>query len=277
MLVEMAARFSRPAVAHRLVVAGRALFGLALIGLGAEHFVFGEFVTGRAPAWPASIPGGAQWAHVSGAVFVATGLAILHGRYARLAAILAAALIGSWALLRHVPLVFAAVPLSGAWTVAGKALTFTGGALAIAATAQPAAAASQPWRRDTTARLVVLGRLSLGAFLFVAGIQHFLYTAFVASLIPPWFPGDPVFWTRAAGVALIAGGLGLQAPPTSSLAALLSGVMVFSWFWIVHLPRMSVSQSDTTAVFEALAVAGIAFVLAAGPVDDPRDRTGRSR
>src|SRR5690606_2536116 len=64
----------RPAVARGLVVAGRGLFGVALVGLGIEHVVFGEFVTGRAPAWPSSMPGGVQWAHVSGAILIATGL-----------------------------------------------------------------------------------------------------------------------------------------------------------------------------------------------------------
>lgn len=275
MLTNAGRWLSRPDLARGLVVAGRGLFGIALVGLGVEHVVFGEFVTGRAPAWPASIPGGVAWAQVSGAVFVATGLAILHGRYARVAAILAASLIGSWALFRHVPVVVAAAPLSGAWTMAGKALTFTGGGLVVAAVG-PAARGSRQRPGNTTAWPFVLGRLTLGIFLCVSGIQHFVHTPFVASLIPPWFPGDAVFWTRAAGVALMAGGLGLQAPSTSRLAGLLSGAMVFSWFWIVHLPRMFVSRSDTIAVFEALAVAGIAFVFAAAPDGSPRDRAGRS-
>jgi hypothetical protein len=38
-------------------------------------------------------------------------------------------------------------------------------------------------------------------------------------------------------VALLAGGIGLFIPQTARLAALLAGAMVFSWFWIVHLPR----------------------------------------
>lgn len=41
-----------------------------------------------------------------------------------------------------------------------------------------------------------------------------------------------------------------------------SGLMAFSWFWIVHIPRTLVGVSDSIAVFEALAVAGIAWVLA---------------
>jgi len=89
-----------------------------------------------------------------------------------------------------------------------------------------------------------------------------MHTEFVASPIPTWFPGDAVFWTYFAGVALMSGGIGILIPQTARLAALLAGLMVFSWFWIVHIPRTFVGVSDSIAVFEALAVSGIAFVLA---------------
>ena len=59
---------------------------------------------------------------------------VLSGKKARSAALLAAFLIFSWALIRHIPFVAADSLFSGAWTRAGKALTFVGGALAIAAT-----------------------------------------------------------------------------------------------------------------------------------------------
>lgn len=42
----------------------------------------------------------------------------------------------------------------------------------------------------------------------------------------------------------------------------MAGLMVFSWFWIVHVPRTFVSVSDGIAVFEALAVSGIGLVIA---------------
>ncbi|HSL82674.1 MAG TPA: hypothetical protein VLF66_07845 [Thermoanaerobaculia bacterium] len=38
--------------------------------------------------------------------------------------------------------------------------------------------------------------------------------------------------------------------------------MVFSWFWIVHVPRTFLDVSSAVAVFEALFVSGLAFVLA---------------
>jgi len=69
----------------------------------------------------------------------------------------------------------------------------------------------------------VVGRVCLGVFLVITGIQHYLFTEFVASLIPAWFPGNAVFWTYLAGVALIAGGLGLWIPQTARLAAFLVG------------------------------------------------------
>ncbi len=250
---------------------GRTFFALALIGLGIEHFIFREFVTGRAPAWPASLPGAATWAYLTGVTFVVSGGAVLFGKRSRGAAILAAVLIASWALLRHIPVVAAAAFLSGAWTAAGKALTLVGGALAIAATFPKTKAP----RNATLARLVnlddewiALGRLCLGLFLVITGIQHFMFTKFVASLIPGWFPGSAVFWTYFAGVALISGGIGLFIPLTARLAALLSGLMVFSWFWIVHIPRTFLGVSDSIAVFEALAVSGIALVLS----EQVRDR-----
>jgi uncharacterized membrane protein len=226
-----------------LLPIGRILFALALIGLGVEHFIFGTFVTGRAPAWPEGTPGGPMWAYLSGLVFIATGLAALTGRYMRSAALVAAAVIAVWALARHVPSLFTEAFLSGAWTRAGKALAFTGGALAVAG-------------------YTVAPRICLGTFLVISGIQHFLFTKAVMSLIPAWFPGSPIFWAYFAGVALIAGGVGLMVPFTARAAAALSGLMLFSWFWIVHLPRTFVSVSDGIALFEALAFAGIAWMLA---------------
>ncbi len=248
-----------------LVPIGRIFFALALIGLGIEHFVFQDFVTGRAPVWPEVIPGRPVWAGITGVIFIATAVAILVRRHARFAAILAALLVFVWALLRHLPVVAGSTLLSGAWTSAGKALVFTGGFLAIAATFPRVA----PGRRSPATTFVNaeheffrLGRGCLAVFLVITGIQHFMFPVFVASLIPAWFPGNATFWTYAAGVALITGGVGLLVPVTARAAALLSGVMVFSWFWIVHVPRTTMGVSDGIAVFEALAFSGILFVLA---------------
>jgi uncharacterized membrane protein len=191
---------------------GTLFFAIALIGLGTEHFVFGEFITGRAPAWPAGAPGKAVFAALTGVIFIAVGLSLLIRKGVRPAAIVAAILIGAWALLRHIPVLFAEPFLSGAWTRAGKALVFVGGSLAIS---------------GARAKLsITIGRCSLGLFLFISGVQHFLFAKFVASLIPTWFPGPAMFWTYFAAVALICGGIGLWIPYTARLAALWSDLLV---------------------------------------------------
>jgi uncharacterized membrane protein YphA (DoxX/SURF4 family) len=249
---------------NRLIPVGRLFFAAGLIAIGIEHFIFGDFITGRAPAWPASLPGQTAWAWVSGFIIVAAGISVLTGRRTRVAMIGAALLIFLWAFLRHIPVVAADSLLGGSWTRAGKSLVFIGGCLVIAATS-PRESRRNPLLPAFLARedvSMLVGRICLGVFLLDSGIQHFMFTSFVASLLPAWFPGDPVFWARFAGVALIAGGLGLLVPWTARLAALLSAVMVFSWVWIVHVPRTFTSVSDGIAVFEALAFSGLAFVIA---------------
>jgi hypothetical protein len=58
---------------------------------------------------------------------------------------------------------------------------------------------------------------------------------------------------------------------SATLAGLLAGLMIFSWFWIVHLPRVRTSVSDGIALFEALMFSGIALVVAGALADESRD------
>lgn len=252
----------------RLIPIGRVFFALAVLGLGVEHFVFREFVTANAPAWPDALPGEWVWAYLTGTVLIATSVTLLVGRKARLAALLVAALVFLWALLRQLPPVFVTAPFSVEWTHASKGLRFVGGVLAIAATSPPVGGGNDTllsrWVNRRPA-LIVVARALIGPSLIINGIQHFLFTEFVAGLIPQWFPGDAVLWTYFGGLALIAGGLGLLLPRTAALAAVLSGSMVFSWFWIIHLPLalpIPVSRNAAVSLFGALAVSGALFVIA---------------
>ena len=266
-------------LAARLIFVGRLFFGLALIGLGAEHFVYREFVTGRAPAWPAGVPGELVWVYGWGIAVMLAGVAVLTRRRAREAMLGLGALVFVWALLRDIPVVLADSIIGGNWTMAGKALVFIGGSFAVAATFPPLPRATPGgWRRfaNTDDLLVRIGRYCLGSFLILAGMQHFKFLAFVATLLPAWFPGNPVLWSQFAGVLLLCFGVGLLFARTAELAALLTGLMIFSWFWIVHLPRVHVSVSDGIAVFEALAFSGIAFVIAGALVQRNRREAGLS-
>jgi uncharacterized membrane protein len=222
-----------------------------MIAFGIQHLVYGKFVTRLVPGLPAWIPSHQLWAYVVGAGLVIGGAAILLNKGARLAA----SLLG-WTgllsfLLLYIPRLAATPHNAGLWTNAGKALALSGAGFLVAASLKGA--------KDSLA-----GRLFLSAFLILAGVQHFFFVQFVAGLVPAWIPGH-LFWTYFAGVALIAGGVGMLIPMTTRLAAFLSGIMIFSWVILLHIPRALAAPrnaNETTAVFEALAISGAAFLIA---------------
>jgi uncharacterized membrane protein YphA (DoxX/SURF4 family) len=143
----------------------------------------------------------------------------------------------------------------------------SGGAFLVAASLTPT-----PMNASFIDRLIPLSRFFLSAFLIVAGIQHFLYVSFVATLVPRWIPGH-VFWTYFAGIALIAGGLGILIPNVRRPAALLTGIMISLWIVLLHIPRALAAPRDsneTTAVFEAIAVsAGVFLTASLAELRDP--------
>jgi uncharacterized membrane protein len=239
-----------------LQMTGRVFYAMAMVAFGLLHIGYGDFVTRVVPWWPAGLPGRPLWADFIGVLLVVAGGALLlNVRIVTVSTSLAAALALSFVLL-GLPLVAADSVLGGSWTVAGKIIAFCGGALLIAH-------ARQWW----------LGTWFFAAFLIVCGIQHFIYINFVVSLIPAWIPG-PRFWGYAAGIFLIAGGVGLVVPMTTRLAGLLTGLMIFSWVFLVHIPRavrtFPQTSNEMTAVFEALAMAGIAWLAALSIPMTPR-------
>jgi uncharacterized membrane protein YphA (DoxX/SURF4 family) len=252
---------------ERLAGPGRLEFAVALVGFGVLQFIYGDFVPGRAPAWPSAIPGRLLWAYGSGAILIVTAAAIISGKRARGAAVLTGAMILLWALLRHLP-ALVANPYGASLTQTGKALALFGGAFAVAGSVPGRDGATNPG-------FLTLGRVCLGAWLIIGGIQHFRFTDLVAAMIPAWIPGH-YFWADFAGVALLTGGTGLMVSRFARPAAALAGSMLLTWVVILHVPRALAAgdaqlRNEWTAVFEALAFSGIAYVLAGSlrvPLED---------
>ncbi len=247
---------------HKLIRPGQIIFALGIIALGVLQFFARDYVLGRPPAltwpaWAAALPGKLVWAYLSGVLVIIAGLAIIVNRQGRLAAIFIGVLFLAYSfLLRHLT----------AMSDAGngyKSLALGGGAFIIAASfLEEVRLASGNWL--TKNNLVLTGCLFISLFLLYCGIAHFKFDEFVINFIPGYIPGRS-FWTYFCGVALLAGGIGIIFTRTRKLAAVLSGLMILLWFFLLHIPRTTHAPNDFTewmGVFESFSFSGIFFVLA---------------
>jgi len=237
---------------------GRVILGLAVLGFGVENVLFRHYIVARAAPWPAEPSAQFAVAIVTSAVFLGCGAGLLTGRFVRLSGLAAGALILGWSLVLHFPVAIAGPRWSGDWTNALKALTLASGLLGVAVADG----------RAMSALLVALRTIApyaAGSFFLLAGIQHFMFLTFVATLVPRFIPG-PEFWVRFAAVALLAAGLGFWTPPARRLAATLTAAMVFSWVFLVHLPLVATAgRAEWMGVFEALGISGACLALARWP------------
>jgi uncharacterized membrane protein len=91
----------------------RVIYGVSMVVFGIAHFAYAKLTASLVPNW---LPGPMAWAYLTGATYIAAGVAILINRYARLAAVLSAWQIGLFTLLVWVPVVVAGNIDAGKWT-----------------------------------------------------------------------------------------------------------------------------------------------------------------
>lgn len=243
----------------------RAFFAIGLIGIAVQQFIFSDFrPVILPPAYPSWLAPRMAWAWVVSLLLIITCIMILLEMRARQASLL----MGTLLLLILITLQFPGTPYPrhiGSWTNAFKELTLAGGLFIVAG--------SIPESRNTSdfmrllARLIPAGKCFFAITLILFGSMHFVYPDFCASLVPNWMPWH-YFWMYFGAVCLILGGFGILIAPVRRTAALLTGIMLFIWVFILHLPRALAAPptdggNEWTSVFEAFAFSGMAFLIAA--------------
>jgi uncharacterized membrane protein YphA (DoxX/SURF4 family) len=245
---------------NALIKTGRIFTALAIAGLGILCLLAKDFIVGRPPAWPPNVNVNPILAYVTAVSLLICSLSILFRKKGGITSLVVALLILVLSITRHL---YNFVD----WLNALKALALLGGMLVVACSffkEDSRLNATLHINTSTRKTLVLIGCIALGIFFVAAGYAHFKFADFVNNFIPAYIPFRP-FWTYFTGICLVAGGIGVVIPPVRKWAALLSGIMVFGWFLLLHIPRLITNMNDPgehLGVFESLLFAGIFFVLA---------------
>jgi len=234
---------------------GRILFALSVVASGIYQLVTGRFVN-LVPVNPAHLPP-ASMAYLFGVILVLIGVGLLVRRTVSAAAIALAVLMLVLFFGFSLRVALAQASMGYVWVDPLMILAILGG-VGLAAVRGDGSSLDRVFEKAAR-----FAPWALGAFLAYCGALHFPYARYVAGLIPPWIPGH-MFWTYFAAIALIAGGIGVLVPRTARVAATLSGIMLFSWVFLVHIP-LAISThtvSEVSRGFQAMQDSAVAFMLA---------------
>jgi len=249
-----------------LSTVGRIFYGASIIVIGLLTIYYHDFPYMLIPPKHSWIPGLISLAYIFGILLVLAGSCIVLKKKARPIALLLGTLLLLIFCFYFVPWQFMVSPnymQFGDWENAAKELALAGGAFVIAG--------AVPGKNNSSliqlpGKLIPVGTILFALTIISFGIDHFIYGKEAAGYVPSWIPYR-VSWIYFTGIALLVSGIAIILNTKAAIAAMLLGTMIFTWFVILHIPRIIASPiayrgSEVTSAFIALAYSGIAFVIA---------------
>jgi uncharacterized membrane protein len=243
---------------------GRIFFGISIADIGFQTIYYHDFPYMVLPPDHSWIP--LMLVYVFGTLLILAGACIVFEKKTRPASLVLGGVLLSIFCFYYIPYQFMAASNYMSlveWENAEKELALASGAFVIAGRFS---GKNENRFYGYLAKLIPFGAILFSITMISFGIVHFLVAKEAATLVPSWIPGA-LFWTYLAGVALICSGIAIILKIKRSLAATLLGTMIFSWFLILHIPRVVASpvadlEGEVPSAFLALAYSGIAFVIA---------------
>jgi uncharacterized membrane protein len=242
-----------------LIGVGQLLFAIALAVFGIQYMQYGKYQGGLPPV-PPWAPGGALGAYLVGVILIVAAVSLAIHKKARLSALIVSGLFLFCVLfpqLQH----FSAVVHDGvARTRAFEPFALAGAACVLAGVRPRDGAGSS---MVDGGRLILFGRSVFGLSMVIFGWQHFMYAAFLATLVPAWLPGH-LLWIYFTGTGMMVAGLAIALDRVAGLAAAVLGLMFLLWVLVLHGPRVIAQRhngDELSSLFVALAFCGASFII----------------
>lgn len=221
------------------------LFATALLAIGLIHFIFKTFPAGLLPV-PATVPGKTLLIYISGTALIITAILLFLDKLSIYGAYLAAAIWLVMIALVQLPQLVQHLHNPGPWTTTFENISLFGGACML----------TGKFQRD--------GKYLFASALIVFGVQHYLYTQFITTLIPTWLVFH-LFWAWVVTIPFFASAISILIGKKARLAGMLLATMFLIWVIILHFPRAIAnghSEPEWTSMFVATAAGAVALLVA---------------
>ncbi len=257
-----------------LIKIGRLFYGIGIIALGVHQLVIKDFrseILAPFPSWAHQYP---VFSIFTSIILIAVGI-IISGIVKikivdtkKVCLYLGFGFLTAF-ILSHLPFIFIfntdKTNATQIWINALEELTYSGGAFVLAGSFTEQRLSENKFA-SFLEKLIPFGRIFYSLLMILFGLSHFLFAAFVSTMVPKWLPGT-MFWTYFVGVALICSGISIIFKLWIKPISLLLALMLMLFFLFFHIqdavenPTVGGGNEIVRAII-ALLFCGIALVIA---------------